>query len=156
MSRREAEDALRELEGQARKGRGPDHHQARRLLLSLGRLLEELGTGACAPLLERARALSSPAWVAAVQMELSLACVEFARSVEPRYLELPNYDLAYTQGARVRLGDRLRAGRELGIDLDPREAAILELADRVLAAYLEKKQAGSRSIHGPDGDPPRN
>jgi hypothetical protein len=68
--------------------------------------------------------------------ELTLACAEFAQGVDPRYLGLPNYDLEYTRAARRRLADRLQAAHELGFRLAPREAGLLELADRVLDQHL--------------------
>jgi hypothetical protein len=94
-------------------------------------------------LLERARAAAAgagPAWSQAVQTELTLACGEFAQGVDPRYLSLPDYDLGYTRSARARLADRLRAAGELGFELSPREAQVLELADRVLAGHLARRE----------------
>jgi hypothetical protein len=86
--------------------------------------------------------------VEAVQAELAFACGEFAQCVDPRYLSLPSYDLPYTLAARERLADRLRAARELGFELAPREQEILRLADRVLEAYREER-AGKPKGAGP-------
>ena len=145
MSLREAEAALTNLEGLVRRQTPPSHYVARHVLLALGQVLrEEVPEGST--LLERARAAGAaagPAWGEAVHTELTLACGEFAQSVDPRYLELPDYDFEYTRGARLRLADRLRAAKELGFELAPREAEVLELADRVLASR-EARPNGAR------------
>ena len=134
-----AEKAVASLEGLARRKGKPGHHLARDVLLTIGQAMREGGAGSCAGLLERARMageLAGPAWREAVQTELTLACGEFAQGVDPRYLGLPNYDLEYTRAARSRLADRLEVARELGFGLEPREAQVLELADRVLARHV--------------------
>ena len=139
MSAKEAEKAVASLEELARRRGKPGHHLARSVLLALGQARREEDAESCARLLERARAagnLAGPPWREAVQTELTLACGEFAQGVDPRYLGLPNYDLEYTRAARGRLADRLEVARELGFGLEPREAQVLELADRVLAQHL--------------------
>ena len=145
MSLGDAEKALASLEGAVRREAAPSHHVARQVLLAVGQALRE---GALPPeFLERARQAgraAGPAWEQAVETELTLACGEFAQSVDPRYLGLPNYDLAYTQGARERLDERLRAARELGFGLSERESKILELADRVLAEHLARKAPATK------------
>jgi hypothetical protein len=142
MSARDLEAALADLEDLARKGKQPSHYAARHLLLELGQALAADGVEACRGVLDRALAAGSrlePGWSAAVREELALASAEFARCLEPRYLSLPNYDLEYTQGARARLEDRLRAARALGFDLPERESEMVELADRVLGTLTEKR-----------------
>jgi len=154
VSTREAEKALASLEELVRRGARPSHHLARAVLLTLGQILREEGPGSCAALIERARAVgqrAGPAWSEEVQTELTLACGEFAQGVDPRYLGLPNYDLDYTRSARLRLADRLEAARELGFALAPREAQMLELADRVLEQHLARRRAGGSDPVPPPG-----
>ncbi|NOT29598.1 MAG: hypothetical protein HOP15_04010 [Planctomycetes bacterium] len=144
---REVEDALANLERLVRAGQAPSHYVARHVLLALGQALRE-GQEACGPWVERARTAGregGESWRQAVQDELTLACGEFAQCLDPRYLNLPNYDREYTRSARARLEDRLRSARELGFEPSPREIEVLELADRVLAA------SGG---HNRDGAPP--
>ena len=142
---KEAEKAVASLEELARRNAKPGHHLARAVLLTIGQVLREGGPGAGIALIERARVAgrsAGPAWGDAVLTELTLACGEFAQGVDPRYLGLPNYDLQYTEAARRRLADRLEVARELGFELAPREAQLLELADRVLAQHLARRSAG--------------
>lgn len=156
MSLREAEVALASLEELARRRGCPSHHLARAVLLALGQALSEGAPGSCASLLERARAAgreAGPAWSLAVQTELTLACGEFAQGVDPRYLSLPDYDLRYTRSARARLGDRLRAARELGFELAPREAQVLELAERVFSEYLARRGVDPADLKGAPSRP---
>lgn len=138
---RELEGALIQLETLARRGEKPSHYLARHLLIELGRAL---AAGPAPEAVQRARAAGSlvaPAWRSAVETELSLACGEFAQSLDTRYLALPGYDLEYTRTARARLSDRLRAARELGFELQPREVEVLALADQVFEAFLQQREA---------------
>lgn len=138
----ELDQAIRSLEELARKKTAPSHYVARHVLLALGQVLRAEAPGSCVALLERARAAgraAGAAWDQAVQTELTLACGEFAQSLDPRYLGLPDYDLDYTRSARLRLADRLRAASALGYELTPREQEVLELADRVLASHTARK-----------------
>jgi hypothetical protein len=149
----EVEAALTELEGLARRGKRFSHHLARRLLLALGRALEEETPEACAPWVARARAtagLAGEGWSSALRDELTLACGEFIQCVDPRYLGLSGYDMEYTRAARARLADRLRAARALGHELPPREAELLALADQVLATAARRsdERRGSASSTG--------
>jgi hypothetical protein len=158
VNAREAERALAALEELGRKKAAPSHYVARHVLLALGQMLRAEAPGSCAALVERARVAgraAGPAWGEAVQTELTLACGEFAQSVEPRYLSLPDYDLDYTRSARVRLGDRLRAASELGFGLSPRETEVLALADRVLAGHTARQEAGGTDPEAPATPPPR-
>jgi len=163
MSATEAEAAVAQLEDLARRGHKPSHYVARRILLALGQALRD-GPEASGAWVARARAageFAGPTWRESVQGELSLACGEFAQCVDPRYLAIPTYDLEYTRAARLRLGDRLRAAAELGFSLSERETDVLDLADRVLAAFEQNRAAarpsgGSQPGHseagpGPDG-----
>lgn len=150
------ESALSTLEGLAQRGEKPSHYLARHLLIELG---QALGQGDASAALERARTASSrvaAAWRTAVETELSLACGEFAQSLDPRYLALPSYDLEYTRTARARLADRLRAAEALGFALQPREREVLALADQVFDAFLARREGGTgpeRTSEGP-GIPP--
>jgi len=143
------EAALGTLEGLAKRGEKPSHYVARHLLIELGQVLE---AGPAEAAVARARAAGTPiaaAWRTAVETELSLACGEFAQSLDPRYLALPSYDLEYTRAARARLADRLRAAEALGFALQPREREVLALADQVFEAFLARR--GSRT--GPEKAP---
>lgn len=141
---KEVEAALANLEELGRKGHAPSHYVARHVLLALGKVLETRAEADSAPLVARARAAGAnagPAWAEAVDAELSMACGEFAQSLDPRYLDLPNYDLDYTRASRARLEDRLRAASALGFSLSPRETDVLALADQVLGTYIERRKA---------------
>ena len=133
------EGALVELETLARRGEKPGHYLARHLLIELGQVLALGPAGAAVERAQAAGNLVAPAWKSAVETELSLACGEFAQSLDPRFLALPGYDLAYTRTARARLGDRLRAASELGFQLQPREVDVLALADQVFEAFLRQR-----------------
>ncbi|HEX6884248.1 MAG TPA: hypothetical protein VF530_12795 [Planctomycetota bacterium] len=132
----ELEKALQLLESLVRQRAAPSHYVARLLLLTLGAALRAEPAAAAAGV-ERTRrageALGEP-WAEALRTELGLACGEFAQCVDPRYLDLPGYDLEYTRAARARLEDRLRAATALGFALEDRHREMLELADRVLEA----------------------
>lgn len=145
------ETALNTLEQLAGRGEKPSHYLARHLLIELGQALAR-GEGTAAT--ERARAAgerASPAWRVAVETELSLACGEFAQSVDPRFLQVPGYDLEYTRGARARLADRLRAAEALGFALPPREHEVLTLADGVFEAFLARRRDANGAGHEPQG-----
>jgi hypothetical protein len=81
-------------------------------------------------------------WERAVGDELSLALGEFAQLVDPRFLSLPRYDIAYTLAARARLEDRLRCAGRFGFALLAREVDLLALADRVWAKARPQAQEG--------------
>lgn len=137
----EVEKAIELLERVVRQGAAPSHYLARHLLLALGEALRE-GYAPALEHLERARQVGAAAgagWAEAVQTELSLACAEFAQSVDPRYLTLPNYDHQYTLAARARLQDRLSAARALGFAQSTRDQEILTLADQVLEAHRARQ-----------------
>ena len=72
-------------------------------------------------------------WSEAVRAEVSLACAEHVHSVDPRYLDLPNYDLSYTRAARERLQARLAAAGALGIDVPETLLEGVRRADELLA-----------------------
>jgi hypothetical protein len=158
MSVKEVEAALSSLEELARKEQAPSHYLARHLLLSLGQALREGPEGALAVLLERARSAgvaAGPRWGEAVDAELGMACGEFAQSLDPRFLGLPNYDLEYTRSARARLEDRLRAARALGFQLSPRETDMLALSDQVFAAFCADREKAGGARGGSQDAPAR-
>lgn len=117
----------------------PTRHDARPVLLEIGRRLAE-GKGSAADLAPVKSRLSAlpPAfgepWSAAVRDELTMAATEYVRSADPRYLGHAKYDWAYTLEARERLGWRMAAVQFLGIALDPDIAAGIERADRLVDA----------------------
>lgn len=153
MSVREVEAALTNLELLARRGDAPSHYVARHLLLALGQALRECPPDACAPLVARARSAgeaAGPAWNEAVAAELGLACGEFAQSLDPRFLGLPNYDVAYTRAARARLEDRLRAAHALDLGLSPHETDMLVLADQVFAAFCAERERSEGVQQAPE------
>ena len=143
--------AISRLEALLKEKRGPTRHDARELLIALG---EMLGAGPEAEIEDGVEAVAritssdstfAAAWRAAVADELSLACTEHVRSVDPRYLELPRYDFEYTLAARERLEHRLRAAERLGL---PATTAWLEQvarADRLLAERLERRPGRERN-----------
>ena len=140
--------------GKAIRGRrSPTRYDARDLLILLGRRALDAEQGesdsAVIAVAERLRVAVEPwgeAWERAVEEELALAAGEHVRSVDPRFLAHPRYDLAYTVGARERLEARLVACRLLG--LDPPEALLdrIEEADVALEPLL-------RGSEEPDAPP---
>lgn len=137
-SLRELEEALTELEAWTRKGKLPARQDARAILVPLGRLAlgdpsVDLGPeGALRVRLTAAVAPCPEAWEGAVTEELALACAEHVQSVDPRYLELPNYDLGYTLAARERLEARLAGAGVLGLEAPEHLLEGVRQADRLL------------------------
>ncbi len=119
--RPELETAVRAVEAcSGASKRRVTRHEARPVLLGIGECLIEGRTPEAEDALARLRRLPAElreAFDAAVRDELEMACSEHVRSVDPRYLQRPDYDLAYTVAARHRLECRLRAAERLGIDL---------------------------------------
>jgi hypothetical protein len=134
------EAAVRALEELRARGRPPDHRDARALLLELGLRLLAAPGGAAELELEHARRATEAlgeAWLTAALEELALASTEYVRSVDPRYLDLPNYDFEYTLAARERLEARLVAAKALGLAPGNRTLRKVERADALLARRLE-------------------
>jgi hypothetical protein len=149
------EEALANLERLVQGGHRPTHYVARHVLLTLGGALREQ-PDACETWVRRARAAgarSGGAWNQAVEHELSIACGEFAQCLDPRFLDLPDYDLEYTRAARGRLDDRLRAARQLGFAPSPKESEVLELADRVLATLAQRRADAAGGPQPPSSRP---
>jgi hypothetical protein len=152
MSRRVPgiEDSVRALEQLARKRERPSHFLARGILLGIGAELRE--GRPTEPLLERVRAAVQPIaaeWREAVGLELSMAIAEFAGSVNPRYLGLPDYDHGYTGRVRALVEDRLNAARALDVTPAARECQILDIADGVWADHNASR--GEKGREEPPG-----
>jgi hypothetical protein len=92
-----------------------------------------------------AQAAWSADWRAAVADELSMACTEFVRSVDPQHLTHPRYDFEYTLQARERLELRLRAAERLGLPLGEAWSSQVERADERLEAVRRKGRPGGGS-----------
>jgi hypothetical protein len=141
----EALDALRERLGKKKPRVG--HHDARLLLVALGRRILRDGPAASEAVVDDARALLEPvreAWTAAVERELEMATLEHVQGVDPRYLEHPRYDFEYTLDARERLEARLRAAEALDHEVPDETLARIARADETLEPYLERRRAAER------------
>lgn len=133
----ELESAVRAVEALAGRGAPLTRHDARPVLLAIGTALrlgrpEEVGDAG-----DRLRSLpgrSRASWIAAVQDELSMAVTEYVRSVDPRFLNHPQYDLGYTLEARGQLEARWKACGYLGQPLEPAAVASVARADALLEA----------------------
>lgn len=124
-------DPITELADACSARRRPDRFHARAVLLALGQRVLAGDLQAVASLGSRVKEVTAArreSWEAAVREELLLACTEHVRSVDPRFLRRPDYDLQYVLGAREDLQARLEAAEALGIE--PPEG----LVDRVVAA----------------------
>lgn len=133
----ELDRALSSLVALAERKRLPTRHDARPILLEIGRLL---GAGSSEALASAKRGLSAfppafaEAWSAAVREELSMAATEYVRSADPRYLGHAQYDWEYTIEARERLGWRLSAVQYLGITAGADLLSGIERVDHILEA----------------------
>ena len=139
----EALSALEQLARDAQRGRPvrPDRYHARALLVPLGVLLRRDGAEELQAMLDRIRRVASAlgeGWDEAARAELSLACAEHVHAVDPRYLDLSNYDFDYTLRARERLEARLLAAAELDIELPVGLLRSVRSADERLAPYVKK------------------
>jgi len=144
------EDSVRVLEQLAGKKERPSHFLARAILTGLGKELREgRPNGPLLLRIQEAGRRIGPTWGEAAALELSKAIAEFAGSVDPRYLRLPDYDTGYTERARSLLADRLHAAAALGFVPTAREAEMLALADRVWASH-SSRQDGPEETAGED------
>jgi len=135
---------LAELGRRAKAKEVPDRQLVRALLLALGRLAlteGESGARGRARELREAAEGHGEAWEQALESELSLAVAEHVHSVDPRYLELPSYDFAYTIAARERLEQRLRACELLDWRVPESLLDQVAAADARLAPYLDRGAA---------------
>ena len=153
------EAALTDLTTALRKKRNPSRFQARAILLAIGDLaLSGNSVAASAGAARLATAVGERAadWERAVQEEIELAAVEFVRSVDPKYLDHPRYDFAYTVGARERLEARLVGAEILGVS--PPDALLdqISTADGRLAPHLLRTAGkGPRGSGGTTSGPDR-
>jgi hypothetical protein len=133
----ELEAAIRAVEAPANRAGPPTRHEARPILLGIGRSLqtgrpEELGDAA-----DRLRGLPErprKAWIAAVKDEIAMAITEYVRCVDPRFLDHPQYDLDYTLEARRQLDARLKACEYLGEPAEPAAVDAVARADALLSS----------------------
>ena len=139
----ELEAAVRAVEASETRGLRPSRHLARPVLILIGEgLLSERPAGADDALVRLGR-LSPPlrqAFAEAVRDELSMACTEHIRSVDPRYLDHPDYDFEYTVSARRRLEARLRAAERLGVLPDESVMSGVRRSDALLEAQLRARK----------------
>jgi hypothetical protein len=147
-ARQPEHDPIRDLAEACAPKQRIDRLHAREVLLAIGqRVLGDDATGAQA-LAGRVRALTATReadWQAAVHDELSMAATEHVRSVDPRFLSRPDYDLAYTVEAREALEARLRAAELLGIEVAPPLLDRVAAADRLLEPLLRTQPPRERS-----------
>lgn len=147
------EAALAALEALARSMGTLTRHDVRPILLGIGESLPSAVAADVDACRERFSALPlafRTAWEAAVRDELAMACTEHIRSVDPRYLDHPAYDLRYTVEARRALEDRLRAAGITGVPLDEALSSAVHRAD----ALLESRLSRDRGMEGPSGREP--
>ena len=132
--------ALDRLQECSVRGLRPGRQDARSLLVELGQHLRDhpdaVDLDRIRPVLET---LGEP-WITSAREELALACSEYIRSVDPRFLGLENYDFEYTLTARERLEARLIASRELGIETPDLLLREVERTDVLLARALERAE----------------
>lgn len=138
-------DVLAELDAWVARGKAPTRHHARGVLVGLGLALldgraeqEAAAFARVASWIER-----DPAgWREAVAGEMSMAATEHVRSVDPRWLGHPKYDLAYTVEARHRLEARLACAEHLGIEVSEELLEAIARADAQLAPHLDGGSSG--------------
>jgi hypothetical protein len=135
-------DPLEELARACAPRQRIDRLHARAVLLAIGeRALAEDSAGA-ERLAARVRELTlarGADWQAAVGDEILMAATEHVRSVDPRFLRRPDYDLAYTVEARAALEARLRAAESLGIEVPAPLLERVAAADRLLEPLLRER-----------------
>ncbi|MCY2960045.1 MAG: hypothetical protein NTY35_07750 [Planctomycetota bacterium] len=141
-------DVLAEIEAWIARGKPPTRLQARGLLLGLGDALLEGRSGDETEAFARVAGWIERApdpWREAFSSEISMAATEHVRSVDPRWLGNPKYDLPYTVEARHRLESRLACAEHLGIEVPEELLEAIARADALLAPYLEGGSAASGS-----------
>lgn len=150
----ELEAAIRAVEARAGRRAALTRHDVRPILLLMGRSLLAGRSAELGDSVERLRSLPEPlreSWIAAVQDEMSMACTEHVRSVDPRFLKHPQYDLAYTLEARRELEARSKACAHLGQPLDPAATAGVGRADALLEGCIGGTMCEWLSKHAVDG-----
>jgi hypothetical protein len=149
--RRMLREALADLRTLARRKSRPTRYEARAVLVGLGLLVLAEGEAAAREWLGEltvARAPFEEAFARAAAEELSLAAAEHVRSVDPRFLDHPRYDLAYTVAARERLEARLIAA--VLLELEVGEALLEQVAgaDRLLEPLLRDEPEQPSAAQG--------
>jgi len=122
--------------------RPPSRFDVRALFIPLGALVLEGDLAGLAPTLEHLATFvraDDEVWQRAVAEELTLASEEYSQSVDPKFLDLPNYDLDYTARSRETLECRLRAAEHLGFGLPEGIQGRIEAADALLEPYLDAR-----------------
>ncbi len=147
------EALLKELASMRPDRERPNRYQAREALLHLGAAIE-----AGEDIAERTEGLRQAvsriqdAWGAALEEEIQLAGAEHALGVDPRFLDHPGYDLAYTLGARQRLEWRLLALAALDVPVGEDLLERIASADARLAEHRGALQDNPEKA-APDGGP---
>jgi hypothetical protein len=145
----ELDAAVRAVEAMAGRKATPTRHDARPVLLGIGAAILAGRPEVASAARERLAKLPEPlrrAWEDAVLDELAMASTEHVRSVDPRHLAHPRYDLEYTLQARRRLEARVLAAEALGLapgaphfEAIARADALLERARKLsLRQWLEE------------------
>ena len=136
------ETTLAELATLKKRKQRPNRFHARDLLIGLGaRILAD--EDAEPPELDKVRQATEAFgedWERAVADELSLACTEHVQGVDPRFLDLPNFDFAYLVAARERLEARFRAVEALGLAVQEDLLQRVAEADRRAEPYLRDEE----------------
>ena len=138
------EAAIRAVETRAGTRAALTRHEARPILLGIGRALLAGRPDEVAGAAERLRKLPQPlreSWEDAVRDEMGMAATEHVRSVDPRYIDHPRYDLAYTLEARRQLEQRKRACDHLGLPTDPALLAAVGRSDSILEGHTGRRLA---------------
>ena len=136
--------ACTELQRRLKAKEIPDRQLVRFALLAIGQVALEEGMASAKPLateLQQAAAPHEERWTEALDSEMSLAVAEHVGSVDPRYLDHPSYDFAYTVAARERLEARLRAMEAMNATVDEKLLDQVSAADERLAPYLEARES---------------
>lgn len=149
--RAELDQALALVEEALRERRPWNRYHARAVLLPLGALLGSEDEGdrrharEAIARLARATGPTRDAWGAVLDEELEMAVTELVKSLDPRFLARPDYDLRYTLESRALLRDRLRAMEALGRDVDPSLLRHVERSERALEVELRRRGASDAS-----------
>ncbi len=144
-------DPIAELAAACSARGRPDRFHARAVLLALGHRALAGDQQAVASLVSRVKEVTAArrdTWEAAVREELLLACTEHVRSVDPRFLRRPDYDLQYVLGAREDLQARLEASEALGIEPPDGLVDRVVAADRLLEPLLGERPSPQGSPEG--------
>lgn len=139
-------DVMQEVERWIARGKPPTRHHARGILVGLGLEMLDGPARSEAEALERVAgwiARAPDAWREAIASEISMAATEHVRSVDPRWLRHPQYDLAYAVEARHRLEARLVCAERLGVGVPDELLEAIGRADALLAPLL-RDDAGPR------------